>query len=868
MEIRPKAYLLFLFCTFCLQAYGQPFFAENFSSGSLDQWNGDLDRFVVTDGELQLNDITANESVLWVEAATSIQDTTRWEFLVRQEFAPSTNNHSRIVLQADNPDFAGDFNGYYLQIGGFSGSEDALTLYRQDGSSRDIILEGTSGAVGAAPSQARVAITRFPGGRWTLEADYNTTNNLQFEGEVMDATYPGGTFFGIYCRYTTLRVTDFFFDDFLVSPLFVDREPPLLESAIPLSDTEVEVIFNEPLDTLSALDPSNYTLNPGLGNPASVGLGENPNAVQLTFATALLNEQDYILSTENVSDLSGNASPPQSAAFTFIEISDPRPGELLITEIMADPSPSQGLPDAEYLELHNLTDRTLRLDGLLLSSGGSPEPFPDSLLGPHEFIILCDSEFESEFEFFGRVISFDGFPSLSNSGDIVLLENDSATFVSVLYDLSWYRDSEKANGGFSLELIDTAQNPACAGNWIASRETIGGTPGRENSVLDEPIEQEPPALLQVIPLEGQELLVRFSEPVREGLANDPASYQLDPQINILDAFLQVGESEVILMLESNLQTGTEYTLTLAAGLTDCLGNTNVEPQSLVFGLPEAPEPGDLVINEVLFEPQTGGEDFVELFNRSEKIIDLNGLVIQNTAKESGNTSQTLTNSFLVFPNTYVVITDLPQDILDRYTVERPEWLFANDLPTLDADEGNVTLRSSGITLDSFDYSDDFHFPLLDNTRGVSLERLNAAVATNQAGNWHSASEPSGFATPTAPNSQQVTTPSEPSDNFVQIPTRIFSPDNDGFQDVLLLNYETGRPGFVLNVRILNHYGHQVRFLVQNELLGTEGQFLWDGTNEDGEKARIGIYVVWSEIFDPEGNVIRQKESIVLAGRLD
>jgi hypothetical protein len=535
---------------------------------------------------------------------------------------------------------------------------------------------------------------------------------------------------------------------------------------------------------------------------------------------------------------------------------------------MADPSPSQGLPDAEYLELQNLTDRTLRLNELSISSGSRPELFPDSLLGPNEFVILCDSEFASEFEFFGRVIPFESFPSLSNGGDIVLLERDTTPLVSILYDLSWYRDSEKANGGFSLELIDTTQNPACAGNWIASRETIGGTPGRENSVLDEPIEQDPPALRQVIPLEGMELLVRFDEPVQAGLADDPVSYQLVPQINIADAFLQAGESEVILMLETNLQTGTEYTLTVAAGLTDCLGNTRQEPQSLVFGLPEPPLPGDLVINEILFEPQVGGEDFVELFNRSEKIVDLNGLVLQNAAKESGNTSQTIRNSFLVFPNTYVVITDIPQDILDRYTVERPEWLLANDLPTLDADEGNITIRSSGITIDSFDYSDDFHFPLLDNTRGVSLERLNTETATNQAGNWHSASGPSGFATPTAPNSQQVTTPPEPVDNFIQIPTPIFSPDNDGFQDVLLLNYETGRPGFVLNIRILNHYGHQVRFLVQNELLGTEGQYLWDGTNEDGEKARLGIYVVWSEIFDPEGNVIRQKESIVLAGRLD
>lgn len=867
MDFHFSSFLLLIFYLFCLPANAQ-FFADDFSSGNLDQWSGDNDRFQITDGELQLVAPTQGESILWVNAPTSIQDSTRWEFLVRQEFGPSSNNLSRIILQSDASDFTGSFNGYYLQIGGFSGSEDALTLYRQDGSSRSIILEGTAGAVADPPSQARVVITRNQDGKWTLEADYAAGTNFQFEGEVIDSVYPAGNFFGIYCRYTTLRTEDFYFDDFLVSPLFVDRDPPILESARPLSATNVLVTFNEPLEASSAENVSNYTLDPDLGNPASAALNPGATEVLLTFGSEMVSEQSYTLRTSNIADLAGNPSSEQTASFRFVEIVDPNPGDFVVSEIFADPSPSQGLPDAEFLEIQNLTSNNLRLNGLTLSSGGTPVPFPDSLLGPDEFVILCDEEFATEFSAFGRVIPFDGFPSFSNSSDIVLIENDSLNFVSVLYDVSWYRDAQKANGGFSLELIDPSQNDVCAGNWIATRATIGGTPGAENTVLDEPIEQDPPVLLQVIPQDTRELIVRYDEVVQSGIADDPGSYQLTPSIPILEAFLQAGETEVLLMLDGDLQNSTEYNLTVAGGLTDCLGNVASEAQTQLFGIPEVPEPNDLVINEVLFEPQTGGEDFVELFNRSDKIIDLRGLVIQNKAKESGNTSQTITNSFLVFPGTFVVITDIPQDILDRYTVERPEWLVSNDLPTLDADEGNVTLLSAGVVIDSFDYTDDLHFPLLDNTRGVSLERLNTEIPTNESGNWHSASSPSGFATPTAVNSQEVATPTEPSDNFIQIPEPIFSPDNDGFQDVLLLNYEAGRPGFVLNVRVLDHYGHQVRFLLQNELLGTNGQFKWDGTNEDGEKARIGIYVIWSEIFDPDGNVQVQKESIVLAGRLD
>ncbi len=856
-----------IFWLICLPAYGQ-FFEDDFSSGNLTQWNGDTARFTITDGELQLNDSGQNESILWANAATGLQDTTRWSFYVRQEFAPSSNNFSRIILASDSPDFLGAYRGYYLQIGGISGTDDALVLYRQDGNSRTELLEGTLGAVGELPSQARVLITRTPDGTWTLEADYEGGNNLQEEGQIVDSTYSSLAFFGLQCRYTSLRSTDFFFDDILVGPLFVDRTPPALVTVEPFGNDSLMVFFDEAIDSTSATEPSNYLLDPALGNPAAATLGALPGQVMLQFSGTFVDETTYTFSAENIADLNGNIAPLQQQTFTFLEVAEPQQGDLLISEIMADPSPSQGLPEAEYIELKNLSNVTLRLGDLGIASGGTPSPLPDSLLRAGEVVIICDEAFASAFSTFGKVIPVPDFPTLSNGGDVVEIQRNGAILSSITYDISWYRDSEKAQGGFSLELIDTSQVADCAGNWIASAAAIGGTPGNANSVVDVPIEEDPPMLLQVIPLEEGELLVRYDEPVRSGTADAPDLYQLVPEIPIQEAMLQGGGQEVLLLLQDPLTPSVQYTLTVAEGLTDCLGNTNPEVQTLIFGLPEPPLPNDLIINEILFEPQTGGEDFVELFNTSDKIIDLRGMVLQNTAKNSGNTSQTIENSFLVFPNTYAVITDIPQDILDRYTVERSDWLVENDLPTLDADEGNITLLSAGVVIDSFRYSDDLHFPLLDNTRGVSLERISSLVPTNQSGNWHSASSGVGFATPTAINSQQTDLPTEPSNDFIRIPTKIFSPDNDGFQDVLLIEYEVGSPGFVLNVRILDHYGFEVRNLVQNELLGINGQFKWDGTNADGEKARIGIYVVWSEIFDPEGNVSRQKESIVLAGRLD
>ena len=56
-------------------------------------------------------------------------------------------------------------------------------------------------------------------------------------------------------------------------------------------------------------------------------------------------------------------------------------------------------------------------------------------------------------------------------------------------------------------------------------------------------------------------------------------------------------------------------------------------------------------------------------------------------------------------------------------------------------------------------------------------------------------------------------------------------------------------------------------LIRNELLGIKGTFSWDGINEEREKARIGIYIIFFEVFDLKGNVKHYKKTCVLGGKL-
>ena len=133
-------------------------------------------------------------------------------------------------------------------------------------------------------------------------------------------------------------------------------------------------------------------------------------------------------------------------------------------------------------------------------------------------------------------------------------------------------------------------------------------------------------------------------------------------------------------------------------------------------------------------------------------------------------------------------------------------------------------------------------------------------------NWHSAAESVGWATPGFENSQYY--PGQITGEMVTVLPEIFSPDNDGVDDVLNINYELETPGYVGTVTIFDANGRIIRNLVQNELLAATGTISWDGLNNKREKARIGIYIIYFEIFDLEGNVSGVKKTCVVASKFN
>ena len=170
--------------------------------------------------------------------------------------------------------------------------------------------------------------------------------------------------------------------------------------------------------------------------------------------------------------------------------------DVVIDELLPDPSPPVQLPNAEFIELKNVSTTAFNIRNWKLSDGSTTATITTSfVLKPDSFVIVCPNTAVTVFAPFGNAIGISNFPSLNNDGDVIsLYAADGKLIHAIGYDNTWYQNAVKSDGGWSLEMINT-KNP-CAGmsNWIASTNTSGGSPGRKNTVDDNNPDEQPPAL--------------------------------------------------------------------------------------------------------------------------------------------------------------------------------------------------------------------------------------------------------------------------------------------------------------------------------------------------------------------------------------
>ena len=828
-------------------------FVENFSDGNFTEnpaWQGDQDLFVVnTVSELQLNDINIsnNEAFLAVSAPTGVEAT--WSFHVSLDFSPSASNFCRIYLNADQDDLTESLNGFFVQIGGISGDQDALELVRQVGNDMTTLISGTPGEVANEPVEVSVLVSRNTQGLWNLQADYSGGQNFIDEGTATDASFPEGQFFGIVCNYTSTRNDAFRLDDISIDPIFEDLNPPSLVNLEIVNSAQLQLNFSEAID-FSLLSENNFQLDNGI---TVSGISSDPtseNIVLLNLSPSLENGTTYNLVLQDISDLAGNVLMQETQSFTFTETFIAQEFDLLINEFMADPIPQVGLPNAEYVELFNNSSNSLQLSDYTIQSGGSPTTLPSFILMPGEYVIITSDDEVGNFNIFGDALGLSSFPTLTNSGDEISIQDLEGNVIhEINYTLDWYQDSSKEDGGFSIEIINPSL--ACKGqpNYIASTNLSGGTPGVVNSVLESTTDETAPSLLNIFTIDESNILLIFDEPINQFGAEEVLNYSITDNLAVQEATLQPDKMEVLLNLINPIQAGMIFGLQYQ-NISDCIGNTAMLSDTLFFSLPDIASEGDLLINEILFNPVSNGVDYVEIYNASNQVFNLADLQIGNTVPEI-NEFVSINIDFLIFPETYVCISEDRSKTIAQYEPEDEATIFENALPSFADDQGNITLATlqdnNAVIIDEFDYSEDFHTGFLSDDNGVSLERISFDSPTNIGDNWTSAAQSTNFGTPGFVNSQVIINPNIASEDFFEIVNPTFSPDQDGFKDFTQINFILDQVDYFASMTIYDDEGREIKQLFPFQTIAPSGTVTWDGTDNDGNVSNIGIYILLSLI---------------------
>ncbi|MEE9166670.1 MAG: lamin tail domain-containing protein [Candidatus Neomarinimicrobiota bacterium] len=520
--------------------------------------------------------------------------------------------------------------------------------------------------------------------------------------------------------------------------------------------------------------------------------------------------------------------------------------QVVLSEIMFDLEASDN-PN-EFVECFNLSSHdTVDLAQWkiadLWSSDGLVDAGKGTRLPPLSYVVIFEGDYDMEEGIYANLVPETALivkvddTSIGNqlSGeDSLFLTDENGDTVD---RCGWENISAP---GFSLERRRLDQ-PGGTSNWETSRDSLG-TPGLKNSVTPHPIDA---ALRE----EAITHAPRYPDP-NEAVELYVIVYNLGTES--FGGSLRVTENGESLAFTTVDDLSEEDSVTIALTLPPLL--SGIHTVEIAVQVPGDGNPANnaatyelivrfterlLVLNEIHYEPDTGVPEFMELFNLGDVELTLANWAIS----DSGKRSLRILPGGTVPPGGYAVISEdsslLPYLPLDGILVV-PE----NGFPSLNNDgDALYLLGPAGTVIDSLTYTSSW-----GGGHGRSLEKLNPVLDSWAESSWGTCVALEKM-TPGSQNSIFIR--SLPSSGSIKLEPNPFSPDGDGYQDVIHIAYSLPFSQAYLTVLIFDSEGRNVRTLARNLATGSEGAISWDGLSYLDRRARIGIYVVKISAVDAE-----------------
>ena len=524
----------------------------------------------------------------------------------------------------------------------------------------------------------------------------------------------------------------------------------------------------------------------------------------------------------------------------FLHGDSPRAGDLIVSEIMADPSPSLHFPEFEFVEIYNRANYPINLQGLYFMGKEIKSP---TIIPADSFLLICNTAASGHFDNY-RVLYLEGLSNyfLANSGGTITLTDSAGnTLLKQQYDIGWHSNKQAAEGGISLAIRDLSLE--CSNNanyWSSSLNQEGASPGKKNLTL--PLYLPKHQKLKWIREKSKGISLEFTQDFKA----DGIILWVD---NLSAPFEILSDNLLYIPLDENNQEPKLVNL----ALQNC---SNHYASEISFEYSGGKDGEAIIFNEIMYDPHPGSGEYIELYNPSNNYQRLQKLYIE----EDGNSYDLDSTGLLLAPNSYLLIS---RDT-STYGALFPYYdkhTFYDDakMPALSNQGASLRLMHADLgEIDAVNYDATYHFTGLVNTQGISLERINPN-AMGKTG-WTSAASSYNYGSPGHKNSQNQNLQIQ--GNFSISPAFI-SPDSDGDQDLCTISLNGISPNQILNLSIFDKSGNKVLTISEKQVVGTENIFFWKGDNHLGSRVSEGIYLVLAELTNAEKTTVYKGSITVL-----
>lgn len=528
-----------------------------------------------------------------------------------------------------------------------------------------------------------------------------------------------------------------------------------------------------------------------------------------------------------------------------------------ITELMIRPQSQFGLPQSQYIELYNNTSYTCLLSLFTLCIGSQEYNLPAVNFPAHSYIVLVPEKSVSLFDTTAiRVAGVKSFPTLPLSNKQIAIKLGSTILASLKYEDSWYESKIKQSGGWSLEKKDIRNASESPLNWSASVAVNGGTPGIKNSIQQDNPDTIAWTINKLYVVQEDKLYLSTSKNSTIGnMQNTIAIEEYAGSMHIVP--IESSLQEFYIILNPPLERGNIYTLYADDSLCDYNNHCYYVPPQL-FGITDTiRSKGDIYINEILVNPATGTQEFIELYNASELYYDMSHIIIANrdTTQNDINTFTRASLEPLLFPPKSYAVLSKQADYYKSISNCSHESLFIPcQLPSYPIQSGSIIITTLwNHIIDSLTYNSSWHSESLRSSKGISLERIDIHSPTQQADNWVSA--------PVLEGGNSVGCGNYASRNYSAITldkeNTLLTPYTDNRENIRL-QFSSLHAEQTLAVYVFNLRGEKIRTLANNVYVGNAASIEWDGNNDSGTLVRQGSYIILVEAFTDGKRTYRKK----------